>query len=312
MTDRSKLMVAPLARWSSRIALFSASLLALGILLHRFTSFPTPVAINLFLVSLAGAGLAVLIGLVALAQIWRSGHGGAVTAAVGILLPFLVWAWPLTYVPAALKLPPINDVSTDVANPPRFVSLAKQRPRDANPAAYPGERFAREQLKAYPDLHTFLVDRSVEETFELVEEVARKLKWKVAAADPPTGRAAKGGTLEATDQTLVVGFTDDIVVRVEGAAKQTRIDVRSASRYGGGDLGQNATRVRRFLTELHARLDSTGPSAVAGRRALRPTRAAAALKKLKERDPQKAESRTARGRARSDAQRGRGQRETPR
>ena len=308
MNDRSKLIVAPLARWSSRIALFSASLLAVGILLHRFTSFPTPVAINLFQVSLVGSGLAVLVGLVALAQIWRRGHGGAVTAAVGILLPFLVWAWPLTYLPAFFRLPPINDVSTDVANPPRFVTLAKQRPRDANPAAYPGERFAKEQQKAYPDLRTFTVDRSVEETFELVEEVVRKLKWKVAAADPPTGRAAKGGTLEATDQTLVAGFTDDIVVRVDGDLRQSRIDVRSASRYGIGDLGQNAIRVRRFLTEMYARLDSTAPLGVAARR--RPV--SAALKRLKERDPQRAESRSGRDRARSDAQRERARKETQR
>jgi uncharacterized protein (DUF1499 family) len=308
ITDR-KLMMAPLARWSSRIALFSASLVAVGVVLHHFTSFPTPVAINLFQVALAGAALAVLLGLVAVAQIWRRGHGGAVTAAVGIVVPFLVWAWPLTYVPALFSLPPINDVTTDIANPPRFVALAKQRPRDANPATYPGERFAKEQQKAYPDVRTFTVDRSVEESFELVEEVVRKLKWRVVAADPPAGgRAAKGGTLEATDQTLVVGFTDDVVVRVEGGGTQSRIDVRSASRYGVGDLGQNATRVRRFLTELYARLESTSPLGVAGRK--RP--ASAALKRLKERDPQRAESRNAPGRARSDAQRGRGQKETQR
>jgi uncharacterized protein (DUF1499 family) len=308
MNDASKLIVAPLARWSSRIALFSASLVAVGIVLHRFTSFPTPVAVNLFQVALAGSALAVLLGLVALAQIWRRGHGGTVTAAIGILVPLLVWAWPITFAPALFRLPPINDVTTDISNPPRFVALAKQRPRDANPVAYPGERFAKEQQKAYPDVRTFTVDRSVEETFELVEEVVRKLKWKVVAADPPANKAAKGATLEATDQTLVVGFTDDVVVRVEGSTTQSRIDVRSASRYGVGDMGQNATRVRRFLTEMYARLDSTSPLGVAGRR--RPT--AAALKRLKERDPQKAESRSAPARARSNAQRGRGQKETQR
>ena len=34
----------------------------------------------------------------------------------------------------------------------------------------------------------------------------RKLRWRVAAAEPPTGRPVKAGVLEATDQTMLVGF----------------------------------------------------------------------------------------------------------
>jgi|GraSoiStandDraft_8_1057269.scaffolds.fasta_scaffold35159_2 uncharacterized protein (DUF1499 family) len=310
MIDRSTVIVAPLARWSSRIAVFSASLLIVAVALHRLTSFPTQLAVNLFAVGAAGAGLAMLVALVALVQIWRRGLAGAGRAAFGILLPMLLLAWPLTYVPAFLKLPKINDVTTDVAAPPRFVTLAKLRTGEANPAAYPGARFANEQQKAYPDLRTFVVDRGVEEAFELVEEVARKLKWKVAAAEPPVGKSAKAGLLEATDQTMVVGFTDDIIVRVEGNATRSRIDVRSASRYGQADLGQNATRVRRFLAEMQSRVDGTFATTAAGRRALRTTRAGALVKKLKGRDQQKAESRNKRDRVQSSAQRGRGQKET--
>ena len=310
MIDRSTMIVAPLARWSSRIAVFSASLLIVAVALHRLTSFPTQVAVNLFAVGAAGAGLAMLVALVSLVQIWRRGLAGAGRAAFGILLPMLLLAWPLTYVPAFLKLPKINDVTTDVAAPPRFAALAKLRTGEANPAAYPGARFATEQQKAYPDLRTFVVDRGVEEAFELVEEVVRKLKWKVAAAEPPAGKSAKGGLLEATDQTMVVGFTDDIIVRVEGNATRSRIDVRSASRYGQADLGQNATRVRRFLAEMQSRVDGTFATTAAGRRALRSTRAGALVKKLKGRDQQKVESRNKRDRVQSSAQRGRGQKET--
>jgi hypothetical protein len=317
MIDRSTVIVAPLARWSSRIAVFSASLLIVAVALHRLTSFPTQLAVNLFAVGAAGAGLAMLVALVALVQIWRRGLAGAGRAAFGILLPMLLLAWPLTYVPAFLKLPKINDVTTDVTAPPRFVTLAKLRTGEANPAAYPGARFANEQQKAYPDLRTFVVDRSAQEAFELVEEAVRKLKWRVAASEPPVGRPAKGGTIEATDNTLVVGFTDDIVIRVEGSVNRSRIDVRSASRHGRHDLGQNATRVRRFFAELQSRIDSTSPGSVAGRRGLRTTRAGAAVKKLKERDRKKAEklkaeSRNGRVRVQSSAQRERAPKETPR
>jgi uncharacterized protein (DUF1499 family) len=310
MIDRSPRIVAPLARWSSRIAVFAASLLLVGVVLHRLTSFPTHVAVNLFAVGAAGMGLAVLAGLIALVQIWRRGYGGAGKAAFGVVLPLLMLAWPLTYVPALVNLPRINDVTTDMAAPPRFVSLAKVRTGEASPSAYPGERFAEQQQKAYPDLRTFVLDRGVEEAFELVEEVVRKLKWKVAAAEPPTVKPLKSGLLEATDLTPVVGFPDDVIVRVEGSATRARIDVRSASRYGHADMGQNALRVRRFLAELQSRTDATGAPIIAGRRGLRSTRKGAMVKKVKGSDSQKAESRNKRDRAQSSAQRGRGQKET--
>ncbi len=304
------MIVAPLARWSSRIAVFSASLVVVGVVLHRLTSFPTHVAVNLFAVGAAGAGLAILAGLIALAQIWHRGHGGAGKAAFGIVLPLLMLAWPLTFVPAFMKLPRIYDVTTDTAAPPRFIALAKVRSGEANPAAYPGERFAQEQQNAYPDLRTYVLDRGVEEAYELVEEIVRKLKWKVAASEPPTVKPLKGGVLEATDMTPVIGFPDDVIVRVEGSATRSRIDVRSASRFGVADLGQNATRVRRFLAELQSRTDATGGPILAGRRGLRSARRGAPVKKVKGSDPQKAESRNKRDRAQSSAQRGRGQKET--
>jgi hypothetical protein len=308
MTYPSTAIVAPLGRWSSRIALFAASLMAVDVVLHRLTSFPTLAAINLFAVSMAGMVLASLIALVAFVQIWRRGYKGAGSAAIGILLPVLLLAWPLSYVPALINLPPINDVTTDVEQPPRFVELARQRGQGANPIDYPAERSVELQQKAYPDLRTFVIDRSAEETFELVEEVVRKFRWRVAASTPPSTRPPKGGTLEATEQTPLAGFTDDIAIRVEGGAKETRVDVRSASRYGHHDFGQNASRVRRFLTELQARAESTSPGTI-GRRA---ARASALVKRLRDRDQKKAESRTSRDHARSDARHGRGQKETPR
>jgi hypothetical protein len=310
MSDRSTDRVAPLARWSSRGALFSVSLIVVGVALHRLTSFPTTTAINLFIVGAAGAAFSVLLGLVSLIGIWRRGYQGAGSAALGILLPLLVAAWPLTFLPAFLQLPRINDVSTDVAAPPQFAALARMRTGEANPADYPGHHVAAEQQKAYPDLRTLVLDRPAEEAFDLIEETVRKLKWRMVASEPPTSKPAKTGTLEATDITPVIGFTDDIIVRVEAAGTRTRVDVRSASRYGKADLGQNALRVRRFLAELQVQAESAAPVGVAAGRSLRASRARALVKKVKERDQQKAESRNKRGRAQSDAQRVRGQKES--
>lgn len=285
----------PTARWSSRLALFFVSLLLVTLLLHRLASLPTVLALNLFAVGYVGAALALGVGLVALARIWRTGEGGAGNLAIGILLPLAAAAGPAAYLVASHDLPRINDVTTDLANPPQFRVLAA-REKGANPSSHPGPEVAARQAEAYPDLRTFVLARSVDDAFDLVEEVAKRHRWRVAIAEVRAGRPpAKTAVMEATDYTLLLGFPDDIVVRIEGTNTLSRIDVRSASRFGKFDFGQNAARLRRFLSDLALRAEATGPTGVAGR-GLRNARARALLRRQKARDRQKAAPRPARGR----------------
>jgi uncharacterized protein (DUF1499 family) len=51
-----------------------------------------------------------------------------------------------------------------------------------------------------------------------------------------------------------VRFKDDVVIRIQPGRDQTRVDVRSKSRVGRGDMGANARRVRDYLSSLQARL----------------------------------------------------------
>ncbi|HEX2482883.1 MAG TPA: DUF1499 domain-containing protein, partial [Methylomirabilota bacterium] len=68
--------------------------------------------------------------------------------------------------------------------------------------------------------------------------------WEIVEAVPAEGR------LEATATTTWFGFKDDVVVRVRAREGGSRVDVRSLSRVGVGDLGANAARVRAFLERL--------------------------------------------------------------
>lgn len=60
--------------------------------------------------------------------------------------------------------------------------------------------------------------------------------------------------IEATDTTLLYGFKDDVVVRITESDGGTKVDVRSKSRVGRSDLGENAKRIRKFLARLEAEL----------------------------------------------------------
>jgi hypothetical protein len=113
-----------------------------------------------------------------------------------------------------------------------------------------------------------------------------------------TGKDAAPGVIEATEQTLLLGFTDDIVIRISGTATRAKVDARSASRYGSFDLGQNATRLRRLFAEIRARAEVTPSAAMTA--AAKDKGATAGAKSLFKRkkgvDPRKAGSRFGRDR----------------
>jgi hypothetical protein len=95
-------------------------------------------------------------------------------------------------------------------------------------------------------------------------KVIAKRRWRVVNARPPqppaTGRVSdlqaapsdggRDGVIEAVAHSLILGFPEDVVVRIRATADGTRIDARSASRYGRTDLGSNAQRVGDLLTDV--------------------------------------------------------------
>ncbi|MGE0766193.1 MAG: DUF1499 domain-containing protein [Hyphomicrobiaceae bacterium] len=245
----------PLARFSRIIAVFSLQLVVAAIVLHRLLSLPTPVALSIFLMALVGAAIAVLLALASFVAIWRDGRLGALSATAGLVVGLGLLAWPAGLIPISRSMPAIHDITTDTAAPPSFVALAARRTGLANGAGYGGAEVAKLQLAAYPDVRPVIVPRSVADTWDVLGDTVRRLHWQIASETPPT--AGQPGYIEAVDRTLILGFYDDIVVRVLGDARETRIDVRSASRYGKHDFGRNAKRITSLFNELKLRLEET-------------------------------------------------------
>jgi uncharacterized protein (DUF1499 family) len=53
--------------------------------------------------------------------------------------------------------------------------------------------------------------------------------------------------------TIWFRFKDDVIVRIRASGSGSRVDVRSLSRVGGGDVGTNFGRIRSYLDILKAR-----------------------------------------------------------
>ena len=260
-----------LAAWSSRFALFAFVVAVLSILIVRSNVLEIGPSLATFGAALVCAALAILLAFLSFITIWRQGLRGLRYSVVGMVLGLLLLAYPGYLGYRASKLPAIADITTDTANPPRFDVLARQRPRGTS--SYPGATFAQRQQRAYPDIMPLEVEAPTKTVYDVALAVINKRKWQVADARPPVGR--REGVIEAVARTLIMGFRDDVVIRISALGNGSRVDMRSASRVGWHDFGANASRIRALLTEI----DDTVSSVPEPRRAPEPQKAQPAPKR---------------------------------
>ena len=153
----------------------------------------------------------------------------------------------VTLVPG-LAMPAIHDLSTDLADPPRFTVALLDRPEWANviEPANPDGAVAAAQRQFYPDIVPLVLQMQPEEGFEFAMRAATELGWQITASiEPPLPEAE--GQIEAIAHTDIIRFDDDVAIRVRRDENGTRFDIRSVSRFGRSDLGRNAARIRAAL-----------------------------------------------------------------
>jgi uncharacterized protein (DUF1499 family) len=239
-----------LAIWARRTALFSLAATLIAIIIVRSGALDIVPALSTLAGALVLALVAILLAFAAGIAIWREGVGGVREAVTALLVGVALVAYPLYLGVKAYRLPAIYDVTTDPIDPPRFEAIARLRPRDANPVTYAGLYTAEQQRAAYSDIEPDLTNSSPQEAYDAALKVITKRKWHIVDARPPQPAAPREGRIEAVARTPILGFRDDVVVRVRATTDGARIDVRSASRYGRHDLGANAARVRALIDDV--------------------------------------------------------------
>lgn len=235
-----------LATWSGRLGIFAVAVAILSILIVRSGILETEPALATFAAALIFAAFAILLAFAGFIVIWRQGLGGLGRAVSGLLLGIALLTYPGYLAYRGSKLPAINDITTDPGDPPSFGVLARLRPRGID--KYPGARVAALQNKYYPDLNTLEYAASARLAYQVALKVVRERKWHIVDTQPP--RPGQDGVIEAVARTLIMGFRDDVVVRVRASKEGSLIDVRSASRVGTGDFGTNARRVSNLLSDI--------------------------------------------------------------
>ncbi len=204
-----------LKRIALGLAFLSLALLALSGPGVRINLWPFTVGI-LMLLAAGGVGvLAVLLAIVALFS-----GAGVIVPVLAIVLGAVVAAVPAAAYLKGRSVPPINDISTDASEQ------------------------SEAQRKAYPDIQPLRLTVAPNIAFERAKGAVEEMGWQIVREEPSAGR------IEAVASTFWFGFKDDVVIRVSADGIGSRVDVRSKSRVGRGDLGTNAQRIRAYAERL--------------------------------------------------------------
>lgn len=205
-----------------------------------------------FLISTVG-------GLTALAALVLGRRRGWATRRTGLAAlgaALLFGSYFVVQLSTAMRVPPIHDITTNLADVPQFTTLTVRAdnlakvPGNGDPA-YAGldaaARWRAIHRKAYGDLATLHLALDTAKAMARATELVQRRGWTIAKVD------AASGTIEATDTSFFFRFKDDIVVRVRpdtSPAGGAIVDMRSISRVGDSDIGVNAQRIRAFMAEL--------------------------------------------------------------
>jgi hypothetical protein len=242
---------------SARIARIAGALsvpvLVLTALGHRFSLVPELALLALVSTGIVLAIVAMASGIYALVEIWREGDEGAGSAILGVIysVPGVVLFAGTVY--ALAVYPQLSDISTDVIDPPAYLTLGPLNPERAAP---PPEEQRELQLAAYPGITARRYPVRLNRVFEAVHQLIGERGWQIVAETRPVETPGvpagdeREAVIQAVARTLLFQFTDHVVIRLAPEPGGTRVDVRSASGFGRHDLGQNARRIRALLTDL--------------------------------------------------------------
>lgn len=208
------------------------------------------------------AAFALILAAFACSRIWNHGGPGGRDLVAGALIALAVLA-PYGFVAwLMLALPPLRDVTTDLDTPPALPTAA-DRAAGMNALSPPTPGEQRLQVENYPLVTGRRYELPIDETAAAVEAVLAGRDWRVAGPLPGARAMAAGEiAIGAVATSLGLELPVDVSIRIAVDGDSTLVDMRSASRYGRHDLGDNARRIAAFLSDLDGQVNGRIGAAV--------------------------------------------------
>lgn len=232
------------AGWARRFGSLALPLVVIPVFLHRAGIMDSATFALVEVIGLSTAALGLVLGVAAYVRLWFTGDRGWGKASTGVFLGLLCLS-PLVYAGiVASETPFVADVSTDPDMDFVMEVAATARAADRPPRAAIRD--------AFPNAVTREYRIGANHAYRLAEGLVRRRGWEIVAAEAPRLELAQG-RINAIDMTLL-GWRDEVAIRIAGTTHTARVDVRSASLAGSHDLGRNGRRIEAFLLDLDAKV----------------------------------------------------------
>lgn len=170
------------ARFGRFCGALSVPVFVLTALGHRFAVIPETSLLALISCGTVLAVIACAFGAYALSDIWNSGDIGAGSAimAIAYSVPGVILFAVSVY--SLAVFPRLNDVTTDLENPPRFLAINDVTANLG--VTTPDQRQL--QSEAYPEITSRLYPVSIERVVEAVRVLAADKGWTILGQDVPS------------------------------------------------------------------------------------------------------------------------------
>lgn len=242
------------AIWARRVGALALPLGVIALLLHRGHIVTSENFMVIEAIALVLAALAVVMAIVAFIRLWFTGDQGWWKATIAFVFGALCLAPGAYFGYLYVKQPSAADVSTDFANPPALVSFVEARFVTPDQRARIENQFPNARSRNYPV--------AAPDMFDAVASLVDDRGWDVHLTRKPTGELDTG-EINAVVTTLL-GFREEVAIRVTGAADGSTVAMRSTSLSDFPDFGENGARIEAFLLDLDNQvtdmLRSAGPA----------------------------------------------------
>lgn len=235
-------MVVRIAVWAYIVGgILTVSAFCAGIAGGYFRLLGPGPAFGLFVLGMLGGVIVSLAGLIDLAR------NGAKPRTAVLVMGLIPTAMLIYSAISGRQYPMINDVTTDLVYPPQFIHALTLPENEGLEMNFPAE-FEEVVGSDYGDLMPLALNHGIDDVHMASLDAINGLSnWEILSTDVSSNEIV----IEGTVTSEVFGFVDDFVIRLASAnSGGCAVDMRSRSRMGKGDFGQNVAHIRLFFETI--------------------------------------------------------------